>query len=512
MSIFGSYMEQFDPVQHLVHGPTVKRNLTHFYTQLQQGEPVEPNRSVLPLTVFASAAAFWGLGQCSSSLFSSSQVAASVAISWLRTAMDVLEHVRRSASASLETVQASIIAIFLIYNIEGLSPKVRALAYSALCTAKDLKLHRTDDPSCMLQAASQAEVVDLEVRRRVWWHLASTDWSLALAGGPHEGTYNVNPKHMRVKRPRNISDEELESKPADFDHPSSEPTIMAYYLQRIRLSEICRDVADLLWAFDADEVSVGDIKATDAKFDVMLTELPMFLRWDEGNRTGYEHIDSKDVHMRLQRYTVHLMTHSRRCKFHLPFLLRASVDAEYAFSREACLRAARTVIQVQRELSREPRSLWIVNSRLCCILHLVFYATVALVMDLSVNRDADSGEARKKEIQEACNTLEGAKQQSAAAGMFLESLMAVMRKHQIKLKNHEGIEIESPAFATGAAEASALAPGFVDVFDGAQMNGEVSNNFEFEEIWQTYIDMDSSMDPQSWDALISDIENIYQGD
>ena len=287
---------------------------------------------------------------------------------------------------------------------------------------------------------------------------------------------------------------------------------MAYYLQRIRLSEICRDVADLLWAFDADEVSVGDIKATDAKFDVMLTELPMFLRWDEGNRTGYEHIDSKDVHMRLQRYTVHLMTHSRRCKFHLPFLLRASVDAEYAFSREACLRAARTVIRVQRDLTRESGSLWIANSRLCCILHLLFYATVVLVMDLSVNRDAGSEEARKKEIQEACNTLEGAKQRSAAAGMFLESLMAVMRKHRIKLKNHDRIGIESPAFATRAAEASTLAPGYVDVFDGAQMDGEDSNNFEFEEIWQTYIDMDSSMNPQSWDALISDIENIYQGE
>ncbi len=32
----------------------------------------------------------------------------------------------------------------------------------------------------------------------------------------------MNPKHMRVKLPRNISDEELETMPEDFNRPLSE--------------------------------------------------------------------------------------------------------------------------------------------------------------------------------------------------------------------------------------------------------------------------------------------------
>lgn len=95
---------------------------------------------------------------------------------WLRTALDVLEHVRRSAPASVETVQAAIIMTFLIYHIEGSSPKIRALMATTLTTAKDLGMHRIDDPATSRAEQTQAEVIDKEIKRRIWWHLASTDW------------------------------------------------------------------------------------------------------------------------------------------------------------------------------------------------------------------------------------------------------------------------------------------------------------------------------------------------
>ena len=221
---------------------------------------------------------------------------------------------------------------------------------------------------------------------------------------------------MKVKRPRNISDEDLLTKPVDFEHPPTEFTIMAYYLQRIKLSEICRHIADFSWDMEVDQISVKDIRTIDSEFDAMFAQFPPFLRLDAVSRPPYQQQEQNNPQLLLQRYIVNLTTYAKRCKFHLPFLLRASHDSNYAFSRNACLHAARTVIQLRKSLSEEPGKLWIANSRLCGILHLFFYATMVLVMDFCVNRTNQCEQARKAEIQDACKTLEDAKQQSGAAG------------------------------------------------------------------------------------------------
>ena len=203
---------------------------------------------------------------------------------------------------------------------------------------------------------------------------------------------HANPKffadHMKVNRPRNISDEELDTQNADFNHSLSEPTVMAYYLQRIKLSEICREITDMTWKHDTDDVSVDEIKYVDSKFETLLSDFPAFLRVNWDGNSPSQQSGLKDHQMLLQRYIANLTVQARRCKFHLPFLLRASFDGNYAFSREICLRTARTVIQLRQELTLEPESLWIANSRLCGMLQLFFYATVVLVMDLCVNRGA----------------------------------------------------------------------------------------------------------------------------
>jgi hypothetical protein len=226
---------------------------------------------------------------------------------------------------------------------------------------------------------------------------------------------------MRVKLPRNISDEDLATKPADFTRPLSEPTVMAYYLQRIKLGEICRQVADMVWDTDADQVALEDIYSTDRKFDAVLTELPEFLRLEKGHQQKFRELDEAEPNILVQRYVVNLTIQAKRCKFHLPFLLRAAHESSFSFSRDACLRSARAVMQIRKDLAIEDAHLWIASSRLVGILHLYFYATMVLVMDYCVNRDAGCELARKSEIHEACKALEEAKQECGAAGMFFDS-------------------------------------------------------------------------------------------
>lgn len=524
LQFFDIYMEQLDPVQHMLHGPTTRRSVKQLYRKLQIGEHVDLNETVLLLTTLTSITSYWGLSENSSSVFASQQTAINVAVLWLRGGLDVLEHVRRTSSASMETVQAGIIIVFLIYHIEGFSPKVRAMMYNTLAAAKDLGMHRTDDAAFLPPEQSQLEIVDREMRRRLWWHLASTDWyvtsrrrshatlilarSLALAGGPHEGTYTVNPKHMRVKRPRNISDEDLATRPADFNRPLSEPTVMGYYIQRIRLAEICREIADMVWAKDADQITVEEILGIDRMFDSLLLNLPEFLRLENGHRQKFRDLDQTEPQILVQRYVANLTIHAKRCKFHLPFLLRAAQDSTYSLSRDTCLRCARAVMQIRKDLAVEDSHLWIASSRLVGILHLYFYATMVLVMDFCVNRSTGCELARKSEIQDACKALEEAKRESGAAGMFLDSLTAILRKHSIRLQSTEQVsDYLNSAGNPKAAGADALAPG-VNTQPGP--SEAAAGEVDFDQLWQSYVNLEASIDPQSWDALLSDIEHLYQ--
>lgn len=109
-------------------------------------------------------------------LYDTVQAARQTSVYFLRTALDVLDIIRRAGSVSLETVQASALLAFLLFHVEGFSSRTKAIQSYGLSLARDLGLHKTDlnrDPKMHL---SQNEIIDLEMRRRVWWHLASTDW------------------------------------------------------------------------------------------------------------------------------------------------------------------------------------------------------------------------------------------------------------------------------------------------------------------------------------------------
>jgi hypothetical protein len=66
----------------------------------------------------------------------------------------------------------------------------------------------------------------------------------ARYGGPSEGVYQTHPLHMMVNKPRNIDDAELVEGESDFEEPTTQSTSMSYFLQRLRLAEICRSIVD----------------------------------------------------------------------------------------------------------------------------------------------------------------------------------------------------------------------------------------------------------------------------
>lgn len=62
--------------------------------------------------------------------------------------------------------------------------------------------------------------------------------------GAVRGVYHCHPRHMVVKKPLNLNDEDLLDGMSQDQKPLSWPTVMSYQLQRIRIAEIMRRLID----------------------------------------------------------------------------------------------------------------------------------------------------------------------------------------------------------------------------------------------------------------------------
>lgn len=310
IQFFRCYVEHQNALQHIIHVPSVDAMIPQLLASLQGLHPVRYSDLMLVLSILASIAGYWSQDNSTPSLFASRREALTVSMYWLRCALDVLEYVWRTAAPDLESIQAITLLIFLIYHTEGFSPMLRRLHASAVSSAKDIGMHLTDSTQCKRPEETQQQIIDTEMRRRVWWHLASTDWSLSLGGGPHEGTYSVQPKYMKVKKPRNITDEDLATRDASFSRPLSETTSSSYYLQRIRLGEICREVADVTWNLctvrGPEQASYEEIIALDHRFAELLDDIPIALKYDQADQQSTPTASIVQSQLAKQRYFTYL--------------------------------------------------------------------------------------------------------------------------------------------------------------------------------------------------------------
>lgn len=62
--------------------------------------------------------------------------------------------------------------------------------------------------------------------------------------GAAQGIYTCHLRHMMVKKPLNIDDEDLVDGMSTGGKPMSQPTAMSYPLLRVRLADIARSIID----------------------------------------------------------------------------------------------------------------------------------------------------------------------------------------------------------------------------------------------------------------------------
>ena len=172
-------LEQFgdfvDFAHHVLYIKDARRVLDEVYRNSMGHEPIEPSYLGLLFGAFAAVSGHKSCHDDPDKMFSSRQEAFDVCKLWLRHGLDCMGISRRIGAGTLQDVMMCIVLCFLVFNLEGFSLRARALHASALNIARDLSLHKTDSAEGREINANESHVT-VEIKRRLWWHIASTDW------------------------------------------------------------------------------------------------------------------------------------------------------------------------------------------------------------------------------------------------------------------------------------------------------------------------------------------------
>lgn len=124
-------------------------------------------------TILASAAQFWAPQP---DVAFSEADARAAALRWTDLATKALIEANHQHEPSIETLQATIIMGQFLPGTAG--PK-RTFLGTVVHSARTLGLHQTDSRrNCQRRMETEHDLADLEVRRRLWWHIVATDWMI----------------------------------------------------------------------------------------------------------------------------------------------------------------------------------------------------------------------------------------------------------------------------------------------------------------------------------------------
>lgn len=197
-----TYSQSLGSWYHIYHRHTVEALLDETYNLLDRGHCPELQNVALLLSIFASGAYFHAFAGTSECAACGPGKANQIPLHWKQNTLDILDHIERSATpSSVEQLQATIIMSLLTQNFEGLSKKYWLLHCTSITLARDLSLHVLDHPKRKVERKS---LIDAEVKRRIWWYLASTDWyvqpPLTRSAMLADNDVKVARKHARFTR------------------------------------------------------------------------------------------------------------------------------------------------------------------------------------------------------------------------------------------------------------------------------------------------------------------------
>ncbi|PYH95412.1 hypothetical protein BO71DRAFT_449365 [Aspergillus ellipticus CBS 707.79] len=406
--LFQQFVIVIQPTFGVLHIPTIRALINESYqTMLEGGEPT-PAVMMLLLSIFAGASLV-ATRELLQTLNATQTEANSAFRTYTRLAIAIVDNALHPIPPSTVALGAISTLAHVLGHADGYSEKVQALRLRAILMARTMQIHHLDTAKSQDERkCSGYDIVEVEVQRRIWWHIVSSDWIVSFSQGPQEGTYFIHPNHMKVNHPANIDDELLTPSGPEQTFPPSTPTSMSVFLLRIQHAELCREVVDTLSStFISSSPPDYDIILTlDQKFHTFITSVPAFFKIDPASIQQSQSVTRDRPYIAWQRTIGHLGFHVRLCRLHRPFHREGSTNPKYAYSRSMCIRSAQTVLDLRRSLDEVGTLVGLKPSHYWLVMHHVFFAAMVLATDVSMNPIAPGAEARKQEVIDVVQMLE----------------------------------------------------------------------------------------------------------
>ncbi|KAL5382429.1 hypothetical protein DPSP01_006529 [Paraphaeosphaeria sporulosa] len=501
-----TYETKISSICPIVHIPTVRSLLRTSYFRLNNSAIISPSSIAVLLAVFALGAFF---GDTSSTSEVAATEADGIALSkaFSRHALDLLDQSRRTSSGTLEDVQAHILMSLALSHIDGFSARSRMLFSSALSLARDLRLHRLDESEAPKAAPRNArDLIDEEFKRRVFWYLASEDWLQSTISGPQEGMYWIQQGHIKVKLPRDCTDDELSLGDTSGSTFEEAPSHVMVFLERIRLARICCEIADNLPLETVAllQMPYERIIALDQKLEQFLATLPPVLQY---NCTNDHILESMYPQLPSWRYCIAKAALSRRWKLNQPFLLRQNLDPRYAYSRRACVESAHAVIAGYTSLFTCNVTSTLLT-RMGIAIHFTHLALSILIMDLCFNQPQRDVTRIKGDIEAAFKIFGNARTVSPLLAKSLASLKAVLQRYNIDLADasppNVGVQISNGDDAEHSTSDATIQE-LSNTHDQSRYQ-DVRTDTTFDAFWDIAMQNDGGIDLNEWDHLFSTLD------
>lgn len=288
---------------------------------------------------------------------------------------------------------------------------------------------------------------------------------------------------------------------------------MTYLLERVRLSHICREIADVLPRDRSklERVPYDQIISLDQKLQNYLATLPFYFKLDPESRRRAKALEAVNPDISLLRFCITRAAHSRRIKLHQRYLLRRSSDPLYAYSRQSCLESAKVVIQFYDGLA-DHNNAFVVTTRMNIAVHYMHLALVVLVMDLCFNRGSADESQVKEDVKYGLKIFESSPHLSPLAGSCLSSLQNMLHKHKVYLT--EGRQLRAthtdrslnPEENQSSLHATPNGTGQHSEGSTTVVDYDTTPDTYFDDFWQTTVQSELNPDLAAWDSLFSALD------
>ncbi len=168
------YLLHINWIYHVIHVPTVKKIFHTLYSNVEQNQLPDPGHLSLISAIFAVSAYF---ASPTAKLYFKDTESKVMCRRWTLLAQDALSAADCLSQPTIETVQALILISNHLFPNTGALATIRILTSVVVYAAQGLSLHLTDsEANKRKRLNTQVDWVDIEVRRRLWWHVVATDW------------------------------------------------------------------------------------------------------------------------------------------------------------------------------------------------------------------------------------------------------------------------------------------------------------------------------------------------